>query len=277
MPLSGDGEDGMRRLWLALIVSALVSGPALAGEAPSTGTSRATDAKKKTTKKSTRKRKKRSKKSTRKKASTKKKSKPSTVPVDIGIGPAFHWMTGPIQDDQAPHYGLKISLEAILDKETIQANKGRIPKKYRKLASGVEEARVTPYIIIPDTLYISPKTGDVGMYGIGWRPLGLGIPLLKVPRLAIGLGLDVTYIYIDGGDAGLGTTHFLRPGLDLQADLEIPFSKSFLVSVGWQSTFYPPQELGGDILAWGELEDSIWHIGQAYLMLHFRFPYDASL
>lgn len=258
----------MRSGWAAgLLALALGMGSALA--APSTESGQATEATKSSKKRST-------KKSSSKKSS-KKQAKAATVPVDIGIGPAFHLMTGPIQDDQAPHYGLKISLEAILDKATIEANKGRIPKKYRKLASGVEEARVTPYIIIPDTLYISPKIEDVGMYGIGWRPLALGIPLIRKPRLAVGLGLDITYIYIDGEDAGLGTTHFLRPGLDLQADLEIPFSESFLISLGWQSTFYPPQELGGDIFAWGELEDSIWHIGQAYLMLHFRFPYEAGL
>lgn len=263
----------MRRTgWAAILLALAMMGPGSATAAPSTDSGQATEATKKSSKKRS------AKKSSSKKRSTKKSSsKKSTVPVDIGVGPAFHFMTGPIQDDQAPHYGLKISLEAILDKETIEANKGRIPKQYRKLASGVEEARVTPYIIIPDTLYISPKVENVGMYGIGWRPLALGIPLIRKPRLAVGLGLDVTYIYIDGQDAGLGTTHFLRPGLDLQADLEIPFSESFLISLGWQSTFYPPQELGGDIFAWGELEDSIWHIGQAYLMLHFRFPYEASL
>lgn len=265
----------------ALLALLLITGGAFAAP-PSTASGQATaedDAKKtvKRSKRSTKKAAKKTAKKPAKKPSRKRAKKKTSIPVDVAVGPAFHWMTGPIQDDQAPHYGLKLSVKAIIDQATIKANKGRIPKKYRGMASKVKEARISPSIFIPDTLYISPKTENVGMYGVNFRPFGFNIPLLNKPRLAVGVGLDLSYIYIDGEDAGLDTTHFLRPGLDLAADLEIPFSKTFLVSVGWQSMFFPPQEVGGDIFAWGELEKSIWHIGQAYLLLHFRFGYDVAL
>lgn len=217
-----------------------------------------------------------SKKSGKKKP---RKKGPITVPVDLGIGPAFHWISGPIQDDHAPHYGIKLSLQAIIDRETIAANKGRIPKKYRGMASKIDELRYTPTIFIPDTIYLSPasEASPTALYGLSFRPIGIALPIIKVPRLAISADVDLSYIYIDGEERGLGTTHFLRPGLAIGADLEIPLSKSFLVSVGWVSTVYPPQEVGGEIFALGDLEDSIWHIGQAYVQLHFRFPYTVNL
>ena len=80
------------------------------------------------------------------------------------------------------------------------------------------------------------------------------------------------YIFSDT----LPDTHFLRPGASLGADLEFQLAKSFLVSVGWESTFYVPQELGGLGLP-DSLGDGIFHVGQAYLQLHFRFPYTTTL
>ncbi|MCA9543132.1 MAG: hypothetical protein KC613_02050 [Myxococcales bacterium] len=197
---------------------------------------------------------------------------PATVPVDIGIGPAVHFITGPLQDDGL-HYGLKVSVQAILSQAFIKSQAHRIPKKWRGMATSVKEARITPSLLIPDTLFLSPKLEHTQMWGINWRPLALSIPLLRTPRFAIGPGVNLTYAYIDSDLPALGTTHFLRPGLDATADLEIPFSDSFLISVGWTSLFYLPQKVGGPIFEWGALDESIWHIGQAYLKLHFRFPY----
>lgn len=238
-----------------------------------------TTTKKKTTRKAAPKKaapKKAAKKAAKKPAKRRKKG-PVTVPVDLGIGPAVHMVTGPIQDDQQLHYGVKISLAAIISQEIIKSQKHRIPKKYRGMATRMKEVRYTPTIFIPDTLFISPKTERTGMYGVNFQPVAINLPLVRSPRLAIGAGLDLTYIYIDSDEPALGTTHFLRPGLDLTADLEIPLSKSFLISVGWASIFYPPQEVGGEIFELGKLDDSIWHIGQAYLQLHFRFPYTVNL
>jgi len=282
------GSFGGALLALVLVgAEAPMSAQGAEADAVATAASSAATAQTKT-KRSTRKKTARSKKTaaSKKKAvktATKKrsakKSGPTTVPVDFGIGPAFHWISGPIQDDRAPHYGIKLSLAAIIDKQTLQENKGRIPKKYRGMVSKLGEVRYTPTIFIPDTIFISPPTRDesTAMYGASWRPFGLGFPLIKSPRLRIGADIDLTYAYIDGEESGLGVTHFLRPGIAIGADLEIPLSKSFLISFGWSSGVYIPQEVGGPIFAIGDLEDSIWHIGQAFVQLHFRFPYTVAL
>ena len=72
-------------------------------------------------------------------------------------------------------------------------------------------------------------------------------------------------------------TNFLRPGAGLRAELTVALGKSLLVSGGWESQFYPPQALGAPVFSWGPLDQSIWHIGQAFVMLHGRFPHRTVL
>jgi hypothetical protein len=198
-----------------------------------------------------------------------------TVPVDVGVGPAAFLFFGPVFDDQPIHTGLKISVDAVLDREWLKKNQRLIPKRYRKQAQSLDEIRISPSILIPDTLIISPKVRDTGMYGATWKPLSLGLPLSSSPvRLSVGAGLLLTYAYLYSDT--LANTHFLRPGAELGVDLELQFSKRFLVSVGWESALYVPQELGGLGLP-DRLRDGIFHVGQAYLQLHFRFPYTTRL
>jgi hypothetical protein len=198
-----------------------------------------------------------------------------TVPVDVGVGPAAFLFFGPVFEDQPIHTGLKLSVEAVLDREWLRKNQRLIPKAYRKQAQRLDEIRISPSIFIPDSLIISPKLRDTGMYGATWKPLSLGLPLSSSPaRFSVGAGLLLTYAYLHSDT--LADTHFLRPGASLGVDLELRASKSFLVGVGWESAFYVPQELGGLGLP-DRLSDGIFHVGQAYLQLHFRFPYTTRL
>lgn len=208
----------------------------------------------------------------------------ATVPIDLGIGPAGYWFFGPLTQNRGavPHFGLKISLQAIIDQELIRQNQQRIPPQYRKLAAGMTEVRVSPSLLIPDALILSPKLdalGGTGIYGATWRPLSLGVTLLggdrpgqkSAARLDLRAGFLITYAFIYSDV--LPTTHFIRPGLDLSLSSELKASSSFLVSFGWASQFYVPQKLGS--LGVGTLDESIFHVGQAFVQLHFRFPYEA--
>ncbi|MFN7130797.1 MAG: hypothetical protein ACK4N5_01865 [Myxococcales bacterium] len=198
-----------------------------------------------------------------------------TVPVDVGVGPAALLITGPVFRDQPVHGALKLSIAAVLDKEFIRKNERRIPAKYRKMAKGVEEVRISPSIFIPDSLILSPPVRGTGLYGITFRPFSLGVPLLSGPvSFDLSAGLLLTYAFLHSDV--LPTTHFLRPGIDLQAELEFQLSKSFLISLGWASGFYVPQQVG-TFLSVGPLNDSMWHLGQGFLKFHFRFPYKVTL
>ncbi len=196
------------------------------------------------------------------------------VPIDIGVGPTANMVTGPVYRDQPVHTGLTLSIAAVLDKKTLRQLKSEIPSQYRQQVLQMDEIRIS-HFLIPDQFFISGRGwmgGTTGMYGIGFRPLALSLPVVKGPvRVDLGTGLRLTYAYLPSDT--LGNTHFLRPGLDLKGTVEVPLSESFLVSFGWNSQVYIPQEVGGSILELGAFDQSIWHIGQGFAKVHVRVPY----
>lgn len=221
----------------------------------------------------------------RSKRKARKKKSSVTVPVNVGLGPSWNMITGPIQEDQRFHYGLRVDLYAVIDKETIKRFKHRIPKKYRGMASRMREVRYRPSILIPDHLFISPKNGNTGIFGMTWRPFGLNLPLIdsSTLRLGVGAGLLLTYAHISSNIDGMQeSTHFFRPGVDLRAELVLQLSPGFLLSGGWSSGFYLPQKIKGEGRGFAALgspknDDCIWHVGQIFAMLNFRFPYTTTL
>ena len=214
----------------------------------------------------------------------KPKSEPATVPVQIGIGPSAYFITGPIQSDQAPHYGLRIYAKAIIEGENLKRAAKRAPKKYRKYVSGLDEVRIG-HLLVPDAIIISPKVNRTSIYGATWRPVALGFPLIDSGvKLDLDAGLMLTYAYFNtSGNASTepkplpaGTTHFLRPGIDLRLELEVPLGDTFLFSTGWSSGLYIPQRIGGGIGTLGPTNESIWHLGQAYAVFNVRIPFETS-
>lgn len=204
---------------------------------------------------------------------------PIEVPIDVAVGPAGLWFTGDVGHDQLAHGGLKIRLEAIISHQLIQANINRVPEKYRKMALGLTEVRYRPSIFIPEELIISPKWSHTGMYGASWRPLQLELTLVS-GRAPLGLsaGLDLSAAFIHSDNLGFDWMFFLRPGLDLQLEWEIPVASTLHVSVGWQSALYLPQPLGGGVFSLGGFDDrSIWHVGQVFILFHGFTTYKANL
>jgi hypothetical protein len=200
-----------------------------------------------------------------------------TVPVDVGIGPAANWITGPIADDQWPHYGIKLSVLAILDQQLLRRERNRIPPAYREMITRMHEIRFSPSILIPDSLIISPKLPktNTAIYGITWKPASVGLPFGEGPvKLSLDAGVVLTSFY--EYSTVLPSTFFLRPGLDIQADLEVMATPTFGFSIGWDSSFYIPERVG-HFWEIGPLNQDIWHVGQAYFKFHFRFPYEANL
>ncbi len=212
----------------------------------------------------------------------------ATVPADVGVGPAGYFVFGPVMGERGwlPHWGLKLNVQGVIDRETIEKNRDRIPAKYQKAAQSVSEVRYSPSFLIPDALIISPKINGNGMFGITWRPFAFGIPLAASRpsgswrsenasrgRLDLSAGLLVTYLFLYSDT--LPTTHFIRPGIDLMLEAELEVTRTFLISLGWAHQFYLPQKLGS--FGFGALSESIFHVGQPFVKLHFRFPYQANL
>jgi hypothetical protein len=213
-------------------------------------------------------------------------SGPVEIPIDIGVGPVAVVPNPPVFQDQPVHGALALSLAAVIDQDLIKKYRNRIPPGLRGAASRVNEVRVRPWFlaIVPELIIISPQFLNTGMYGAVWRPVGLGISLVDEPvHISVNAGLDLAYIFIHSRTLGGGNattqsfTHFARPGINLDAILEIPITDSFLVSTGWSSDFFVPQPLGGTPLEIEPLDQSLWHLGGPFLKLHFRVPFEVSL
>lgn len=197
-----------------------------------------------------------------------------TVPGDVGVGPAAYFLFGKVATDQAVFAGLKVNVSAVLDSQWLKDNQETLPPAYRKYMNGVDEISVTPSLFIPDSLIISPKVNHTSLYGVTWKPLAISLPLTTgTVRLRVNAGLDLTYAYLASNV--LPTTHFIRPGAELGLDVRFRITPSFFINLGWESQLYVPQELGA--LGLGSPSDWIFHIGQAYLQVHFRFPYAVEL
>ena len=211
-----------------------------------------------------------------------------TATVDVAVGPSFFafgnpfsgegLLSGPIYEDQPLHYGLRFDAAAILDYEFYRKNRGLVPRQYRGMFKKDTEIRYAPAAaaLIPRNIYLSPKTKNTGVYGATWELARLGLTLLKSSstKLGIGAGLLATYAYIDSDV--FESTHFLRPGISVGLNLGTMFNDTWGMSLGWDSNFYLPQDIGGGILEGGG-DDALWHIGEGFLMFHYRFPYTTSL
>jgi hypothetical protein len=235
----------------------------------------------------------------------KKKKKPTQIDVDVAVGGAGLMFPGVIQDDAQFHTSLRFNLQAIITQALIKKNKRRIPKKYRKLALKQKEIRFRPGVLalIPTNLVVSPQE-NTSIYGANWSLIGFGVaPSLGPLRLGVGAKLELSAFYLssdldltqssDQADAQSmmmatmnsvsdeGTSmFFLRPGLSLAGDLEIPLKKdAFAVSIGWKSTAYLPQDIGGGVgdMSFDNLDNSLWLMHQVYLDFHFRVPYSVRL
>ena len=170
----------------------------------------------------------------------------------------------------------------IIDRATRRKYRHRIPERYRAMADQKGDIRYNPLsCCVPSNIYISPAIADTpfantGIYGITFKPIGLGVNFGDSSAgLQLGLGALASYMFIHSNTLP-SPTHFLRPGLEARAELEFNFGDGGF-SLGWASQLFPPQEVGGSILALGALDESIWHLGQAFFLIHVRKPVAVNL
>ena len=204
------------------------------------------------------------------------------IPVNIGVGPSLFSLPDSILKTRTqPFWGLNLKVKAILDKATIEKHKERIPAQYRKAISKTNEVRIG-YLYIPANLIIAPgnNNGQPSIYGATWKPLSIDLPVNLGPAsLSLGSELVLTYAAITTdlddqtqGASNTTTTHFLRPGLSLNAELDVPLGKSFLVSMGAASAYYIPQRLKGV----DETQDSLWRMSELRATFNYRFPVEVN-
>lgn len=132
---------------------------------------------------------------------------------------------------------------------------------------------------LPDNLFVSPLGEATGLnaYGVGLRPTSFGThDFGHVLRGAVSVGVVVTYLYLKTLGPAASETHFLRPGFDVRADLEVDWGASWFVGIGWNSLFHLPQRLGTNFDDARDGGTRLWHLGQAYLLFNFRLSDDGA-
>jgi hypothetical protein len=201
------------------------------------------------------------------------------IPINIGFGPELNYYNGAVGKDQPLHCGIKLDIHAFIDKEVLDKNQNKIPRKWRKQVKKLSSVKISK-VYIPESIIISPRIGNTGIYGINFRPLGAtGLVSRTAMDFNLGLGINLTYLLIHSDALFAGeesnVMHFLRPGLSAQANLLFKLSRGFQLSTGLEGTAYLPQELSSEstILEIGEFSnESLWCMGQLYFMVNIRIP-----
>jgi hypothetical protein len=185
------------------------------------------------------------------------------IKTDIGFGVSQYTIFNAYSDKNATVYGTELSITGVIDKETIRKYKNKIPKKYRKASSKLNEVSIT-HIAIPKTLYIHPSDGDHTAFGATWGFVPSLTADFKYFKAGLSAGVIGTYLYYHDSERD-ETVNFIRPGVRAAFNFQIPmFDNSFIFEAGMKQDAYIPQQMFG--------ADSAWHFSGAYVMLHFRIP-----
>lgn len=206
---------------------------------------------------------------------------PREIPFEVAIGPVALIPNSPATFDQPVHVGVQLQMAAIVDQALIRRHRSQIPAWARSAASNLDEVRVRPWwlALVPELFVISPGFLNTGIYGGIWRPLGLNIPFVDTPGFTLkgGADLDLVGLFVHSTTLGGGTktapsyTVVIRPGVHLGLSAEVPLSPSVRLSAGWSSDFFVPQALGQGPFAITPLQDSLWHLGGPFFLVHYRF------
>lgn len=215
------------------------------------------------------------------------------VPVQVGVAPTGILLGGPalslsefgfegrLLEDRLIHTGLRLDVAAIITAELIRQHRQMVPTQARRHIINAGEVRFSPSILrlLPTTLYLSPPVaGNAQAWGATWGLIGAGLAQnFGAFRPSLGGSVIATLMYINSPSLAADHYFFIRPGIELNLDLEFKIVDQFLVSLGWASQVYIPQtlsETGLAMLGTGGFDrDSLWHIGQFYVQFHFRVPY----
>lgn len=225
----------------------------------------------------------------KKRAKAKKRSKATNqeveIPVNIGVGPAFFFLPGPLT---GVYTGVQIEIYAAISEELVQANLHKVPKKYRSLAKNVRgETKLQPFPLplIPQALIIAPRQGLVenegAVYGALWKTFGLGLLSLgessEFMSVRSGVSLpSAMYLYLDHPDLDDSSRHVIGLGGDLSAQLQFRFSPKVAihfsgVTQGFLTNKYSYLDEG----QWKS--EQFFYVNRLSMVFNYRFGYKTKL
>jgi hypothetical protein len=208
-------------------------------------------------------------------------SKEVEIPVNIGLGPALFILPGPFEGFQI---GFQTELYAAISPELVQANKDKVPKKYRKYAKMIKgETRVSPFpiSILPDAFIISPKDDSKGKndqaYGVIWSSMfGVGILSFGESKdfisYRLGLGLpSIMYIYGGGHRFVDDNQHLVGLGADAYSFIDMRFTPRVHLSFSARSQAYVTNAVHYKDHDGQEVKTHFFPIHRFAISLNYRF------
>lgn len=209
------------------------------------------------------------------------------IPVNIGLGPALFILPGPFEGFQT---GFQMELYAAISPELVQANKDKVPKKYRKYAKMIKgETRVSPFpvSIVPDAFIISPKDDSKGKndeaYGVIWSSMfGVGILSLGESKdflsYRLGLGLpSIMYIYGGVNRFADDNQHLVGLGGDAYNFIDMRFTPRVHLSFSARSQAYVTNAVNYIDDDGQEVKTHFFPIHRFAISLNYRFGYKTKI
>ncbi|MDH5546753.1 MAG: hypothetical protein OEZ43_14265 [Gammaproteobacteria bacterium] len=185
------------------------------------------------------------------------------IRANVGFGLTQYNFHNAYDNKSALVYGSELSLQAVIDKDTLKKYERKVPAKFRKAAGKLDEVSVGHWAI-PKSLFIHPNDGQKTAFGATWGivpRLQVGLGFLKV---GVGAGVIASYMYYHD-ELSQDTVHFIRPALRGGVNLSIPlFNRYLILEAGSQHDAYIPQTFFGS--------KSTWYVSSLYGMVHFRIP-----
>lgn len=190
------------------------------------------------------------------------------VPVLIDLGLGFGQLRSDVDltsNDQRV-YLFKPSLKGTVEAETVKKHKDKLPKDVPSWLTN-SELSYSP-LTLPNSIYFTQsKDGDDKVFGFSIGPnIGAGFGG-KIYSFGVNLGLQGTYLYIENDL--FDENHFLSLGATAGYMLKLKPFRYFEVELGQVHAWHIEDELSN-----GEY---LGRMTEDYLMLHFRFPYDAKV
>lgn len=186
------------------------------------------------------------------------------IKINVGFGLSEYRFHDIYDSGDAYITGTEISLQAVVEKETITKYKEKVPEKFRKAAGKLNEVSVGHWAV-PKSLFIHPDDGNKTAFGATWGIVPQVSTGFKYLRFGVRGGVILSYMYYE--DSVLAdTVHFIRPGLRGGLNMSIPlFDRTVTLEAGIQGDMYVPQTFFA--------KESSWLVTSSYGMIHFRFPF----
>lgn len=200
--------------------------------------------------------------------------------INLGFGPAFHYLPAELVGSTTLVGGLSVELYAVIRPEVLQEHKDRIPRQYRKYISLNQEMFLRPWWlgVIPQRLVIHP-TADLKVYGANWNffTWAWNQQLLEPLQLQVALQLpSITYLRVASPTLAKDAVNLWAVGATPAVRLNWRPWNRWHFAAGWEHSFYLPLGINKYKPAEANSRALTQH-GIASVIVHWRIPSSAKI